>query len=208
MHTFYSIIIVVIGVYGSVLLNYWITKKGAFSSSFFSMNLADAMNPIITLLLTVAIAYFINIKFVKTSKINDLFLELLNEYKLLIDDIEKTFSDYIEFKNEMYSESYTEGSDHINKITSLKAFERKLKNNLKKGSMKLDTLSKVHEVGIENNILNINGFHASLRILKQKITDDPFGQSKKFNTSTLNVVSVSFEGLKREVFLEKIKLFK
>lgn len=208
MHTFYSIIVVTIGIYISVLLNHWLTIKDAFSNSFFNTNIADAMNPIVTVLLTLGIAYFINIKFANNSKINDLFLDFLNEYKFLIDDLEKNFNDYVELKNEIFDETYEKDSKYTKSINSLKLFEKKIISGFKKASMKLDTLSKVQVESIKKEFINIKILNTSVRSLKQKITDDPFGQKKKFNDRTLTIISVSFENLKREIFLEKIKFFK
>jgi hypothetical protein len=189
MHTFYSIIVVTIGIYISVLLNHWLTIKDAFSNSFFNTNIADAMNPIVTVLLT-------------------LFLDFLNEYKFLIDDLEKNFNDYVELKNEIFDETYEKDSKYTKSINSLKLFEKKIISSFKKASMKLDTLSKVQVESIKKEFINIKILNTSVRSLKQKITDDPFGQKKKFNDRTLTTISVSFENLKREIFLEKIKFFK
>lgn len=204
MQVFYSILIAVIGIYISILLNFWLTVEGAFTKSFFETNIADAVNPVVTLLVTFVVTYFINVKFTNNNKIYELFLELFNDYKRLLDDVEKSFNEYIELKELIYIDT-NNTQDNINK---LKKYEKDLKGNFKKLSIKLDTIFRINNE-IEHKIfIDIDNFKTNLRNLKSKITNDPFGQSSVFNQSSIIEINNIFETIKKDIFLQKVRFYK
>lgn len=206
MQVFYSILIVVIGIYISVLLNCWLTVEGAFTKSFFETNIADAVNPVVTLLVTFVVTYFINVKFTNNNKIYELFLELFNDYKKLLDDVEKSFNEYVELKELTYNE--VSSNNTLENINKLKKYEKDLKGNFKKLSIKLDIIFKINNEIEQKNFIDIDNFKTNLRNLKSKITNDPFGQSSVFDESSIIEINNIFEIIKKDIFLQKVRFYK
>lgn len=205
MQIFYSILIVVIGIYASVLLNFWLNVEGEFVKSFLGTNIADAVNPIVTLLLTFVVTYFINVKFTNSNKIYELFLELFNDYKKLLDDVEKSFNEYIELKEQTYNENCDYNDESIKK---LQKYEKELKKSFKNLSIKLDTIFKINNEIEQKISINTDSFKTNLRNLKSKITNDPFGQSSIFNESSIIEIHNIFEFIKKDIFLQKVRFYK
>ncbi|WP_141048346.1 hypothetical protein [Aliarcobacter cryaerophilus] len=204
----YSILFVIAGIYISVLLNAWLTVNGLFKNSFFQTNIADALNPIITIILTLVVTYFINVKFTNNSKICELFLELFNEYKKLLDELEKSFSEYIELKEKMYTKiDETKNTiDETDKI-KLEKYEKELKAYCKNLSIHLNTIFKINKE-IKNKIyIDETKFKNNFRNLKSNITNDPFGRKLVFEKSSLIKINNIFTNIKKDIFLQKVKFY-
>jgi len=182
---------------------YWYYVDNSLYISFLSANIADIMNPIISIILAISIAYYINIKFPKRTKINDVYQNIIDEYMKILNSLDTKFLEYATFKNSIYDEGI-ENSE--NKIVLLK-YENEIKNLFKKGNLKLNTIKEVQESFRKLKLkFDYKSMQKELNNLKKLVTNNTFGQKKVYKKSDLNLITIKFEEIRKNISLEKINL--
>jgi len=182
---------------------YWYYVDNSLYISFLSANIADIMNPIISIILAISIAYYINIKFPKRTKINDVYQNIIDEYMKILNSLDTKFLEYATFKNSIYDEGI-ENSE--NKIVLLK-YESEIKNLFKKGNLKLNTIKEVQESFRKLKLkFDYKSMQKELNNLKKLVTNNTFGQKKVYKKSDLNLITIKFEEIRKNISLEKINL--
>lgn len=155
---------------------------------FYDFTIAQAITPIIQIFLALGIAFFVNIKLSNSHKKNELFIELLDDYKKTFDQVQKTALKYMDAKNTV----------HEVKILSL----------LTEASQKLTVIETLKKDYNLNSSYDVTRMRSDYLEYKKRLTNDPFKQVRNYTEIEKKAVISAYQSIVNQINIGKMSLYK
>lgn len=168
----------------------WYQNKDIFKN----VNIIQILTPIIQILLTLGIAYFINIKIFKNNKSKEFHISLLDSFLKDLSELNTLTTKYIN-KDKLLSDEGKKEAQEI--IWNLKKYQIKIKYNS----------SILDENKGEKTYKSIDMTN-DIRELKKLITNDPFMQKSKYNSKQKTEIFQKFSYIESKINNMRIALYK